>query len=252
MIHPFLITSLPRTGSTTLANLLNEHRDIRCLIEPFHPYRYRGSFHNLAHSQSLDAAMETIWRRWNGVKHVHESNGWPFPLHPDWNLHLVTRQPQRVIHLCRQNLLRRFVSNAICRQTGLWMGSRQEFIRRLSMVELQPLSASVVKASVDRDREVVAACEAALRTNNVPVLRLDYETFFDAEPADDQQYSEVLKLLDFLGVPAISRVAFNTRWLRYFNIAEHRWADETVYRRIPEVDALEAAVGSDDTGWLFR
>ena len=85
MSKPFLIFSLPRTGGTTLANVL-QVTSIRCLIEPFHPRRYQGRYHNgLFHLATLRHRLTAIWLCWSGIKHICEPNGWPFPRLPAFN-----------------------------------------------------------------------------------------------------------------------------------------------------------------------
>src|ERR1700690_3290485 len=105
----FVIDSLPRTGSTTLARLLNCHPDIRCLIEPFHPL-YHGHFHVMAmQAKSVEPVLNLIRHRWNGIKHVWEvRDDWPFRDHPELN-EAVALNADRIICLERRNLLRRYV-----------------------------------------------------------------------------------------------------------------------------------------------
>ena len=136
----FAIVSLPRSGSTSLAEMLNCHRDIRCLIEPFHPKRYDGMFRrSVVGEASLDATLDQIFSRCNGIKHVWESNGWPFMERPGLNFHMSLKPNLHVIFIVRRNLLQRVVSNLISRQTQYWIGTKERFLERLDQVALAPV-----------------------------------------------------------------------------------------------------------------
>src|SRR5271169_3144199 len=99
----FVIDGPTRTGSTTLAALLNCHPEINCLIEPFHPRRYGGQFHGMAiERRKIQPVLDLIWCRWTCIKHVWEPNGWPFPENPELN-DAVIGEAKGVLFLTRRN-----------------------------------------------------------------------------------------------------------------------------------------------------
>jgi hypothetical protein len=248
----FIIVSLPRCGSTTLARLLNTHQGIRCLVEPFHPRRYEGRFHALTRKHSLDNILAFIWSRWNGIKHVWEASGWPFAEQPELNDQLVLGKDRRILFLMRRNLLRRFISNYICRQTRFWIGTRAEFSASLANTELRPLDAASVLREIRRDQEAVAQRLQSMSDHKVHFLPLFYEDIFRPAATDSDRMALMNSVLTFLDFPPITSETFLTDWLQHFDPMLNRWASAEVYRRIPEIDRLEEAVGSDETGWLFR
>jgi len=249
----FVISSLPRCGSTTLARLLNCHPDVQCLIEPFHPKRYHGTFHELALAQGdVESALERIWSRWNGIKHVWEANGWPFVAQPGWNERVMSGPGVRVVFLNRRNLLRRLVSNLICRQTQYWIGSREEFCARLEQVRLKPLNPDFVLKQMQDDRDAVARAMDSLASRNVPTLSLCYEDVFREDATAAERLSLVNRVLTFLQFPAVSEQAFEESWQHHFNPDSNRWASPEVYQRIPGIERVEQQAGCEATGWLFR
>ena len=248
----FAIVSLPRCGSTTLAHLLNCHPGVECLIEPFHPSRYEGKFHDMAtEAKSVGGALRLIWTRYAGIKHVWESDGWPFAGMPELNEEIL-RLSGRTLVLIRRNWLRRVVSNYLCRHTGVWFGTRSEFLRSLNRKRLQPLSPDGVISQIRQDREAMSRCLTAVARTSAAAMTLYYEDVFDEDKSDEQRLTFVNELLEFIDRPPITRDTFTAVWRPYFEPVTFRWASAEVYRRIPGIADLEAAVGSDETGWLFR
>ena len=248
----FIILSLPRCGSTSLANLLNCHDDIRCLIEPFHPKRYGGRFFELAARRSPGATLNLIWTQWNGVKHVWESNGWPFMESPHFNDEILLGQDLKVILVIRRNLLRRIVSNHISRQTNFWIGTRSEFCARLQSSQLSPLNSVTVRRQIKMDQDAVTRCSRLLADHGVQFMTLSYEDFFYESASNAKGFLLTNSLVSFLGFSPIDFRTFEERWLQHFDPTINRFASSEVYRRIPEIDKIESEVGCAETGWLFR
>jgi LPS sulfotransferase NodH len=248
----FVVFSLPRSGSTTLARLLSSHHDIRCLLEPFHPQRYDGRFHSLATRGCLRAALEHIWHGWNGIKHVWGSSGWPFPGAPEINGRIALGFNQTSIVVMRRNLLRRIVSNVISRQTGYWIGTRSEFCKRLDQIQLKALDPNAITRQMKHDQQAVANHLRFLEAHSVIVRRVFYEDLFGDDVQELEQLQVINSLLAFLRLSQFSPELFRERWLRYSDPAVNRWATEEVYLRIPGIDRIERQVGCDETGWLFR
>jgi hypothetical protein len=247
-----VILSLPRCGSTTMARLLNCHPDIRCLIEPFHAGNYEGRFHRLAVSFSVDFALELIWTKWNGIKHVWVPGGAPFAENPELNDRIALGPDRKIVLMRRRNLLRRAISNLICRQTGYWVGDRAGFCDRLSATDLDPVEPEVLRRQIDRDREAIERCVRSLGESSAQVYTLYYEDVFRDGQSQAERLLVVNTLLDFLDFIPVTATEFANHWERHFDPAENRWASDDIYRMIPGVELVEEAVGCDETGWLFR
>ncbi len=179
MIGHFVIDSLPRSGSTTLARLLSCHRDVNCVIEPFHPLRHGGDFHRMSLRRgSVTPALDLIWHRWNGIKHVWEaSNGWPFQQKPELNEEIAL-SAEAVILIERRNYLRRYVSGVISKQLGFWVGTKQEFDARLETAPLPELEPGFVRNELAKDKGGFESLRAALVKRGIPALHITYEDLF--------------------------------------------------------------------------
>jgi hypothetical protein len=248
----FVVDTLPRTGSTTLARLLNCHPDIKCLIEPFHPRRYEGQFHRMAlDAQSVEPALNLIWHRWNGIKHVWDaSRGWPFSQNLELNDH-IPLGASHVIFLDRRNRLRRYVSGVISVQLNFWIGTRQQFQARLENACLKELDPAVVLLELEKDKAAIERRLQLMRARNIPHMHRFYEELFEEGVSLATQFEIMNKILGFLGFREVSQDIFEKEWTPLLDRATYQWASPETYRMIPGIERLEREIGSDETGWLF-
>lgn len=251
MAHRYLIDSLPRSGSTSLAKLLNCHPNAPCLIEPFHPRRYDGQYYRMAlGAGSLELALSMIWHRWSGIKHVWTPvELWPFSNMPSLNEEIV-RRVDRVIFIERRNLLKRYVSSAICRQLDFWIGTRHELLARLANCQLRPLDFEAARNEIHKSRSAIEGRIAFLRESGVPTLHLFYEDFYSENATQRTKQSNLNDVLQFLGYEAVDTTTFEQKYAAYFDSDTFQWASREVYDQIPDIDRFEDAFGSDSTGWL--
>jgi hypothetical protein len=248
----FVIDGLTRTGSTTLASLLNCHSDIKCLVEPFHPRRYDGQFHKMAINEgSVEPALNLIWFRWSGIKHVWESTGWPFAMNPELNDGVVLGA-RKVVFLLRRNLLRRCISSCVSRQIGFWIGTRDEFCSRLEEIQLSDVEPDRLREQIQRDKAAVERRLQVLRAGNIEAMTLFYEDLYGEDVDSHQQLSIINEVLAFLGFDTIAENVFTGRWKHLLDPDVYRWSNPEIYRRIPGIQRIEDRLGSSDTGWLFK
>jgi LPS sulfotransferase NodH len=248
----FLIISLPRSGSTTLARLLNCHEHVRCLIEPFHPHRYGGRFHAFAVHRSIDDTLAAIWTQWNGIKHVWDTQGFPFFERPELNNDVVLHARCKIVLLVRRNILRRIVSQHLSRETRTWIGPREAFVARLRTTDVAPLDPDAVRLQIRDEQAVLASQLRFLSDHHLEVLRIEYEDVFSGQVSADDQMSVLNDILTFLGLDPVRRDTFVEQCSRLLDPSRHQWGTPDVYHRIPGIERLEEAVGNDVTGWLFR
>lgn len=248
----FVIDGLTRTGSTTLANLLSCHPDVKCLIEPFHPRRYDGHFHKMAVAQeSVGPALNLIWFRWTGIKHVWESNGWPFSQSPRLNDGVVLGA-RKVLFLQRRNLLRRSISSSISRQLRFWIGRREEFLSRLEEVQLSDINPDIIADEIKRDQAAVKQRLDLLRNNNVQTMSIFYEDLYTDKVTRRQQLMMINEIFAFLEFRTVTEEQLAFEWAHLLDPDTHRWSSPDVYRRIPRIKEIEDRLGCNATGWLFE
>jgi hypothetical protein len=248
----FVIDSLPRTGSTTLARLLDCHPDIKCLVEPFHPRRYNGQYYRMAmQAKSVESALNLIWHRWNGIKHVWVGpTGFPFPQDSELNNGIIL-SASHVIFLERRNLLRRYVSSMISRQLDFWIGTRQEFQARLENIQLRELEPNIVFEEIRKDKLATERRLELLRAHNLRFMHLIYEEVFGEGVSYSRQFETLNAVLNFLGYNEVAEGEFQQKWAPLLDRDTYQWASVDIYRMIPGIERLEQELGSDEIGWLF-
>jgi len=222
-------------------------------MEPFHPSRYWGGYHDLARNGlALDCALNLIWQNWEGIKHVWEPNGFPFLGRPELNDRLISSAERSVILIRRRNLLRRFVSNHIARCTGYWMGTKAEFQSRLKSVQVPSLDSMLVKRQLRIDQGAIVRQLGILQQVGVRFMSVDYEELFGSAILPARRTDLINAVFEFLGYSAISSEVYLSDWHQLLDPSLNRWSSPDVYRQIPNIQEIEEEVGSDETGWLFR
>ena len=248
---PFVIDGFPRCGSTTLANVLNLHPDVRCCIEPFHPKRYGGHFNSLAlQAKSVRAALVDISLRWNGLKHVWEpGSGWPFEDNCALNDDLIINASS-VVWLQRRNLLRQFVSNHISKHLRYWIGARKEFIERLSGACLPPLTYEYTLDALLKMKGATQARAELVKNTATRCVVISYEDLF-SDLDFESQVALVNGLFRFLGFSPLDDPAFYEQCRRLLDSNEYRWASSAVYACVPGAAQVDAQLRGQGFGDLF-
>ena len=247
-----VIDSLPRVGSTSLARALNQHPDISVLIEPFHPRRYDGRFHQNALAQgSVAPVLRSIWRRFHVIKHVWEENAWPFHDSPQLNDEVVLKTA-KVVSMKRRNLLRRYVSNVLSRRLNFWIGTRQEFRSRIQEQDFIELHPPRVLTSLRRDAAAVSQREALLAARGHQVMYLMYEDLFGQSVTDDAKFEYFNNVIAFLGFRPLLEQEYLSGPAQFFRSDIYRWADEDLYQHLPNGRELDSALATEGFGRLFE
>src|SRR5262245_21405971 len=143
----------PRSGSSSLYQILQLHPVLNILEEPFnenftswHPDNpnYLERIHDIP---SLDQQLAQIYATYNGVKVLD------YQLADELIVHLLERPDCFILFLRRRNLLQSIVSALIAQQTGLW--KKWEMTKPLAHYyrDLQPLDVEEVTLRVGMLKE---------------------------------------------------------------------------------------------------
>ncbi len=247
---PFVLFCEARTGSTTLVRIFNLHAEIRCLDEPFnHDYNPAYAGRVAAGTESLDQVLEEIWQTYNGIKHVADPSGWPFK-EAGLNHSLLLSPDHDLILLTRRNRLRRAVSVEIARQTEIWQPWNGEDRNRSWLFKYSPIPTARLRTRLDADARFLEDVNSAVRIRAGRSFVLDYEDLFgDAH----NQTIIVNKMLTFLGLDTF-KPATVSKILEILDLRTSVTASNSqeLYRLIPNIDQIEAELGSAETGWLFK
>ena len=159
--------------------------------------------------------------------------------------HLVLRSDVDVVFLRRRNLLETAVSNLIALQTNLWKTWDADGPIASRYERLEPLPVDEVRRMVDWTRTRLDELEAILASRaDGRVLEVVYEDLYLAPAAD--QATVVDSLWAHLGVPQPT----SPRVRYYLDPAEVQMAGTATYGKLPNIAEINAACGSDETGWI--
>lgn len=114
-----LIYSHGRSGSRTLTRSLNLHPGIDLVSKPFNSTRHNEPGYRMDYEHDLERQLSIILGRYNGLKHVWDRSGWPFPEGTDLSKHLLSNPRFKVLFLHRKNLLQRLVSIHLSRHSDV-------------------------------------------------------------------------------------------------------------------------------------
>jgi hypothetical protein len=228
-----------------LVEVLDAHPELRILNEPFNEnftswqagnpnYRDR-----LVDRDGLDGVLADVFATYSGFKTLS------FQVLGALLESLLLRSDLDVVVLRRRNLLEAVVSNLIALQTNLWKTWDADRPLEDYYTRLQPIAVSDVEhltsateAVLDRVDEIVH------RRGDGQVLKLWYEDFSLGHRA--QQRAAVNELWSFLGVEAFE--SHEIDW--YLDPANVQMRAASTYGAPPNLDELNAALGSDLTGYL--
>jgi LPS sulfotransferase NodH len=247
----FIIFSLPRCGSTTLARALNCYPGIRCALEPFIPDNQDSRKNEISNAEALEQALAGIWRSYNGIKHVWYPN-WPFGKALDLNRALVQRPDVKIIFLTRRNELRRLVSTEMSWQTNVWGKYTEADRERARGYDYQQLSTVQIEHQLQSVASGISFLKDAIRAAGTSVLELQYEDLL----ADHVFLADRLQLLsrlrEFIDAPTPCDAQADFAVARLLDPVMNKLNLPDTYQRIPNIAEIEQRFGSDESGWLFK
>lgn len=237
----------PRSGSTSLYQILQLHPEINILEEPFNENytrwdprnkNYRDLIHDIP---SLDMQLAEIFATYNGVKVLD------YQLPRDLAIHLLQRPEGKIIFLRRKNLLQAVVSVLIAKQTQLW--KKWEMARPLEDYyrDLRPLDVQDVQRRVTDLKQSLDFFESVI--DSLPegrAIKLTYETLYFAPPA--QRDLQIAALWNLLGIAPLE-----SEQVQYYLQPEAvKLNSAETYAWLPNVMEIQESCGNYVTGWLYE
>jgi hypothetical protein len=170
-----------------------------------------------------------------------------YQLDPARLRHLILRPDLRVIYLSRDNLLQIAVSDRIAKQTQIW--NRWDVDPAESLEDrygaLSPLDLDDLRTYVRDLRSHLTWLDAllALRTDG-HLLRLRFEDLYLSTP--NVQEAHLAAIWKFLDLPPLSA----TDAAPFLDPSQSMLGGPSTYGRLPNLDEINAVLGSDGDGWL--
>lgn len=237
----------PRSGSSSLYQILQLHPELNILEEPFNENftrwnsankNYRDQVHDLP---SLERTIAEIFSDHNGIKILD------YQLPDHLAAHLLERSDCKVIFLRRRNLLQSVVSVLIAEQTGLWKRwemtrSGEEYYSNLQPLDIQDIRQRVadLKKRLDFFEELLD-----IRSRE-EVIKFTYEELYYSEPSGQaRKIDAIWNLLDIASLEL-------ERYQRYLKPETMKINSAATYGFLPNAWDIQKACGNTVTGWLFE
>jgi hypothetical protein len=237
----------PRSGSSSLYQILQLHPELNILEEPFNQNFTRWDKNNknyleLVHDMpSLDIQVTEIFTAFNGVKMLD------YQLPADLAVHMLQRLDCKVIFLRRRNLLQSVVSVLIAEQTRLW--KRWEMTKPLDEYyrDLQPLDIQDIQQRVTDLKQRLDFFELIIDTRSKnEVIKLTYEDLYFSEFL--QQSQQIAAIWNLLKIAPLEL----ERYQYYLQPEAVKINSAATYAFLPNAREIQESCGNDLTGWLFE
>ena len=237
----------PRSGSSSLYQMLQLHPELNILEEPFNENFTRWSpqhknYRDLVHDiPSLDAQLMEIFAAYNGVKVLD------YQLPDELAVHLLQHRDYKIIFLRRKNLLQSVVSVLIAEQTRLWKKWEltkplEDYYRDLHALDVQEIRQRV--AELKQHLEFFESVIDALPKDKT--IKVVYEDFYFAPPA--QRTAQIAAIWNFLRIKPL-----DSEQLQYYLKPEKVKINSTAtYGFLPNASDIQQLCGNDVTGWLYE
>ena len=237
----------PRSGSSSLYQILQLHPELNILEEPFNQNFTRWDRNNknyleLVHDiPSLDIQVAEIFTTFNGVKMLD------YQLPADLAVHMLQRLDCKVIFLRRRNLLQSVVSVLIAEQTRLW--KRWEMTKPLDEYyrDLQPLDIQDIQQRVTDLKQRLDFFESIVDIRSKDeVIKFTYEDLYFSETA--QQNRQIAAIWNLLKIAPLEL----ERYQYYLQPEAVKINSAATYAFLPNAREIQQSCGNNATGWLFE
>jgi len=236
----------PRSGSSSLYQILQLHPELNILEEPFNENFTRWNSSNKNYREliydipSLDVQVAEIFTNFNCIKVLD------YQLPDDLTIHMLRRLDYKIIFLRRRNLLQSVVSVLIAEQTHLW--KKWEMTKPLEeyYLGLQPLDIQDIQQRVTDLKQRLNFFESFIDTRSKDdVIKLTYEDFFFSEASQQKwQIDAIWKLLKI--------ATLESEYYQYYLQPEAvKINSAATYAFLPNATEIQEYCGNDVTGWLY-
>lgn len=245
-----IIFSRGRCGTSSLFGALRQHPNLRGISEPFNPHRKEPKF-SASSTAELELAMQQIWSQCSLIKHNWTEGDWPFnsPNARRLNEYLLAGTDTHYIFLHRRNVLARFVSEHIARQSGVWNIALPEARERIRTAAYERIDEHHLQQTLATELDTIRHYHSIVAEHGAPLHELWYEDIFAEGVSAEQRLQRFNEILMFLGLE-IKEMDL-TRVSHFLVSPERKINSETTLRLVPGIDAVNQQYGADETGWLF-
>ena len=230
----FIIFASARSGSTSLAEVLNKSKGIKMAFEPFHPKfntwtpdekNYSKKIHN---SATMNDALNELFSKYTSIKVLD----YQFPKKIYFSM--LNRKEFKIVFLRRKNLLSAAISNVIAHQTSQWQKQPDQTIYD----HLKPIKLNKISEWVDYVGELNETYHQYLETHRKGnYLELIYEQLYSERLEKNKQtINEICQFLN-ISMPPINAIK------KHMTPSQAKINSQNIYHKIPNFKEIKAKFG---------
>lgn len=229
MTKPFVIWTVQRTGSTSLANMLTLLSGEVVHHEPFNQDRFLSY---QKEQNKLLESLEELKERQLNFKHC-------WNVHPNWCndliLDFVLKENYSVILLYRQNMLKVQLSKELAKQTGIW--GKKEKLQVNNVITLQPIDITTLKTAIDTYKTQLNKYRDRFENNSYSYQEVCFENLFEERSSFTEKLQYLGEICQFLAIDTNS-FAQNKDKL-YQQLVDNKQNDTQDYEKIPNFKKIK-------------
>ena len=195
----FIILAIARSGSTSLARVLDESKDVKMAIEPFNPdyttwYPDEPNYSaQVKDEESLDRVADELFTRFTAIKTLN------YQLDTELYEHLMLRSSLKIILLYRKNVVESVLSAEIGKQTNAWHKNELNDAAINAYSQLKPVDLSSIQKHIDFISSQHSELLDFLHVNKAnEFIELNYEGLYSED--SDKNVQTITRICEFLDV----------------------------------------------------
>lgn len=232
-----MILAIPRSGSTSLARLLDKSEDVNMAIEPFHEswidwHPDEPDYLSMINDKpTLDEAYEDLFSKYTAIKVLN------YQLDTDLYKHLLSKEDLKILFLYRKNVVDSVISAGIAKQTSVWHRDELNTETSKKFSNLKPLDIGQAKKEYSY---ITSQCQELTEflghSRPEGHMKLYYEYLYSENM--DENLHEIEKICDFLEVKPPSKKYIN----QYMTISKSKINQKDIYKSLPNYDEVRQAL----------
>lgn len=227
----FVIFANARTGSSSLALVLGDSKDVKLSFEPFHP-KYpewnpgeKDYSKLIVDRQTMNKYLDELFEKFNALKVLS------YQLSSDIYFELLKRKEIKVLFLRRKNLLDMAISQMVAAQTGEWQKAKDDGIYdKLKVLDIKEL-----KNRIDYAKELNEKYYKFLQKNRKDdYLPLWYEEIYSENLEKNiETIQEICEYVE-ISMPSVEAIE------KYTNPAKSKSNYKNIYDNIPNLQEIKS------------
>lgn len=227
----FIIFANARSGSTSLAKLLDESPDVKLSLETFHPgyskwnpgERDYSSY--IKDSETMNESIDEIISKFTAMKVL----AYQFP--EDIYFTMLNRKDFKIVLLRRKNLAQMSLSALIAEQTSIYHKSEMD---EEKYKNLKPINIEKMREMIEYVKETDETYLSYLKSNRKgEYLHLFYEDLYsDDMEKNREKITEICRFLE-ISLPPDSAIE------KYMKPTNSKQNQNDIYKKVPNWKVIE-------------